>query len=151
TPPDADWKGDGTSGVAIGLVGQVGQDAWSTAVTGPIYSTASILIFSSPHWKRMPTVWPTKHYIKDRIDENLKVNRSLQWWKTHNTWNQQFFDQPARLLPDLTVKTGSFVASPAIGAVGNATTLTAQVQNLGGLAASNIKVAFYDGDPDAGG
>src|SRR5262249_1790200 len=66
TPPVVDWKGDGTSGVAFGLVGQVGQDAWSAAVPGPIYATASILIFSSPHWKRMPTVWPTKHYIKDR-------------------------------------------------------------------------------------
>src|SRR5262249_29879570 len=133
------------------LVGFDGRDAWSPAFPGPIYGPASVLIFSSPHWKRMPTVWPTKNYVKDRIDENLRVNRSLQWWRTHNTWNQQFFDQPARLLPDLAIQAGSLRASPALGVVGNVTTLTAQIQNLGGRPASNIKVSFYDGDPQAGG
>src|SRR5262249_54025982 len=103
------------------------------------------------HWKKMPTAWPTRSIVKGRVGEDLTVSNDYQWWKSHNTWNQQFDQQPATLLPDLAVRSADISGTPSPGTAGNSTTITAQISNVGGLPASNVKVSFYDGDPQAGG
>ncbi|HKD42278.1 MAG TPA: CARDB domain-containing protein, partial [Myxococcaceae bacterium] len=144
-----DFRGDGRSGVAIPT--QTDDNPNWPGNQGVDYAPGQVLIFSSPHWNKMPTAWNARRIVKGRVDENLRVSTDYRWWRTNNTWNQQFDQQPVVLLADLLVRSGDISASPTPGTSGNATTITAQISNVGGLAASNVKVSFYDGDPNAGG
>lgn len=114
----------------------------------PTYGHAEALVFHSPKWHQQPAFWPTSYYAKGRVRDDFSVDDTYQWWRTHNTWNAQFTNEPARLLPDLIALAPSPVPQPTHG---EATTLQAQVRNVGGLPASDIEVSFYDGAPDAGG
>jgi subtilase family serine protease len=117
----------------------------------PWYGRGEALIFASPHWQRHPSVWPTRTLVQGRIGEDLRMRTGYRWWTDHNTWNQQFNQQPARLLPDLVVEASGLRATPAQGTAGEPLVLTARVRNAGGLPASGVRVAFYRGDPAAGG
>jgi hypothetical protein len=52
---------------------------------------------------------------------------------------------------DLAVAAGSLALSPANPAPGTRADITATIDNRGDRPAQNVLVAFYDGDPDAGG
>lgn len=145
-PVVADIAGDGRAQVAVGATGS-SLDSWSSD-GAPLYGQG-VLVFSSAHWKKQPTVWATRVLRKGQLGDDLKLGTDYRWWTGHNTWNQQFDVEPAKLLPDVTVSL--VAASPAPGTAGATSTLTATVKNVGGLNVSNVAVAFYDGDPQAGG
>ncbi|MHB8879698.1 MAG: CARDB domain-containing protein, partial [Myxococcaceae bacterium] len=141
-PVVADLKGDGSSRVVL---------PYAMAGSGTWYGPAEALVFASPHWKKMPTAWPTRNLVKGRIDENLHVTGDYQWWKSHNTWNQQFDQSPSTLKADLVVRAGDVSATPNPAVAGAPVAVSALIHNIGGLPASNVEVTCYDGDPASGG
>jgi hypothetical protein len=56
-----------------------------------------------------------------------------------------------KVLGDLAVFEEDVTLDPPDAAVGEVTTIRAVVRNLGDVAAANVEVAFYDGDPSEGG
>ncbi|MFN0061130.1 MAG: CARDB domain-containing protein [Myxococcaceae bacterium] len=149
-PVVADVFGNGKSAIVIGKQGR-GIEEWSLPNEYALYGPGQFAIFTSPHWKKQPKVWATRAHVKGRIDESLHVNSTYRWWTDHNTWNQQFDAVPAELRPDLELRQGEFVAAPAQPAAGASSTVSVTLHNVGGVAASNVRVAFYDGNPDSGG
>jgi subtilase family serine protease len=111
---------------------------------------SDFVVLSSVHWHQMPKVWNQSNYVRSQVDEHLQLASHFQPWKTHNTWGEQFLDQPAQLLPDLTVASNDLSTSPATPTEGDPATVSVVVHNLGGLAASDLTVDLYDGDPDGG-
>ncbi|HEY3158875.1 MAG TPA: CARDB domain-containing protein [Vicinamibacterales bacterium] len=117
----------------------------------PVYPPETFLVFSSVHWKKMPPTWNHRTYIRGQVDDKLQFKHDYQWWKTHNTWMQQFDVEPVKLLPDVAVLAGDVTSSPAPVVAGGIATLRATVRNVGGISASNVRVAFYDGNPQSDG
>ena len=141
-PVVADVYGNGKSAIVLGR--RHGEP--TNGVLG-----GQALIYTSASWKKQPALWPTRALRKGQINDDLSVSTDYRWWTGHNTWNEQFDVEPARLLPDLVVRAGEVFSTPASPAAGTTAALTATLRNLGGLNASNVRVAFYDGDPQAGG
>lgn len=143
-PTVADLSTDG------GAFAIVSYAAWQSqaSVEQPHYGHAEALVFSSKHWKTQPSHWPHWQFAKGQIREDLSVDERNQWWRTHNTYNAQFVNEPAMLMADLMLETR---ADGGVPASGSTFALSATLKNVGGVAASNAQVAFYDGAPDAGG
>lgn len=140
----SDLVGQGTSSkVVLGFVrGQGTSASLASQFEG------GLLIFGSAHWsQRQPTAWPTMRLTKGAIGEDLKLGNDYRWWTTHNTHNHQFFDEPARSLADLEVA----LSVPTTPRANTSVPLAATVTNVGGLPATGVSVAFYDGRPDRGG
>lgn len=116
------------------------------------YPPAAVDVFSSVHWKRMPTVWNRPFYVKGEVDSHLHFLGNYQPWKTGNTWLDQYVgNTPATLLVDLTVGAKDIALSPMQPASGGTAQVQVTVHNVGGVAASNVDVEVWDGDPKAGG
>lgn len=145
-PVVADARGDGTARILVGTIGD-SLDHWPSS-GAPNYGQG-VLVFGSPHWKKQPPTWPTRTLVKGRIGDDLRLVAGYRWWTGHNTWNQQFDVEPARLLPDLELRAGD-VSTGAPLTAGEATTLSALVHNVGGISASAVRVSFYDGEPPSG-
>ncbi|MBK7862411.1 MAG: hypothetical protein IPJ65_28140 [Archangiaceae bacterium] len=147
-PVVVDATGTGQTRVIVGYMPR-GSPLTATG-GGPFYGRAQALIFRGQSWKaKMPTAWATRNVIKGQLDENLRLasgSNSLRWWTTHNTWNDQFDVEPAKLLPDLALT----VPSQGPATANQTFTLTATLKNVGGLTASDIPVTFYDGDTAIG-
>ncbi|HYV49245.1 MAG TPA: CARDB domain-containing protein [Myxococcaceae bacterium] len=147
------------SAVVAGLSGDRGSMVVGIRSTAPAvllstetnihYGPGEVAIFSSPHWRHVPAVWPTHALQHSRIGEDLRVSNDYRWWTHDNTWQHQYQDQEARLLADLTI--ASVTLTPSSPAAGTAVALTATVKNVGGLDSPAVTVAFYDGAPTAGG
>jgi hypothetical protein len=144
-PVVADVDGDGRGEVVV-----MYSPATVSSVQ-PRYAFANQLVFGSEHWKKMPTVWNSRTYVHGQVDEHLHFLHDYQPWKTHNTWMQQFDEEPARLLPDFEVVAKEISCGPVTPLSGGSATLTAVIHNVGGVPAANVEVRFYDGDPDHGG
>ncbi|MBZ4420466.1 CARDB domain-containing protein [Myxococcus sp. RHSTA-1-4] len=152
-PVVADIDGDGRAEVLVaGASWSCRTDIWPQT-QAPDYGCNQVFIYASSHWAKQPTAWPTRFLRKGQVGEDLKVSTDYRWWtKSHgNTFNQQFDQEPARLLPDLAVTSRDLSSVPVMGTAGASLQLSAVVHNLGGLPASNVKVSFFDGDPKAGG
>nr|WP_228530664.1 MULTISPECIES: CARDB domain-containing protein [Myxococcaceae] len=119
----------------------------------PVYGCNQVLVYASPHWKKLPSTWPTRSLRRGQVGDDLRVSPDLRWWlkPEGNTYNQQFDKEPSRLLADLALAATPLTALPAQGRVGAQVQLTANVRNVGGLSASDVRVVFYDGDPAQGG
>ncbi len=147
-PVVADVSGAGVSSNIILTY----QESSGTAATNQLpglanYYDGNVLIYGSPHWKRQPTAWPTARFVHGRVGEDLRLSTNYRWWQTHNTFHEQFYDVPARLLADVR---GRLPAFSPVSANQNVS-VTATVTNVGGLPASDVAVAFYDGRPSEGG
>lgn len=145
-PVVAGARADGRARILSGMMGD-SLDTWSPDGS-PMYGQG-VLVFTSSHWTQLPGLWPARTHVARRVDAQLKWNTAYRWWTDHNTWNQQFADAPSRLLADLELRDGGLVAS-ASPTVGQSSTLTATVRNVGGVVATNASVTFFDGEPDAG-
>jgi len=91
----------------------------------------------------MPTAWPTRYLVKGQIDESLHFAggaASYRWWTTHNTYNQQFDVEPARLLPDLLAE----VPAQGPATLGQSFAMQVTVKNEGGLPASGVTVQLFE-------
>jgi subtilase family serine protease len=155
-PLVADVEGDGHAEVLVGRntdCNHADGSAWAHDNQWPQYGCNQVLVYASPHWKRQPTAWPTRTLRRGQLGEDLRLGGDFAWWRSvnGNTYNQQFLDAPARLLPDLTLASVALTATPQVGAAGQTVQLAAQVRNAGGLPADGVRVAFFDGDPAAGG
>ncbi len=148
----ADLDADAHAELLVSRNSDCGTEIWAYN-EWPELGCNQVLIYSSPHWTQQPTAWPTRFLRKGQLGEDLKVGNDHRWWTSYttNTFNQQFLDTPARLLPDLSVVSKDVSSMPVMGAAGTQVLLSALVRNLGGLPASDVKVSFYDGDPKTGG
>ncbi len=150
-PVIADVDGNG-HGDILEADGTVGSWTGFDPSNDNRFSPAAVDVFSSVHWKKMPTVWNRAFYVKGEVDEHLHFLGDYQPWKTHNTWLDQFSgSSPAKLLADLTVGTKDIVLAPVQPAAGDTAQVQVTVHNVGGLPASNVGVEVWDGDPKDGG
>lgn len=149
TPVVVDLDADGHADIAIPFI--EGTAPPTQLRDHPQYGRGEVLIFSSVHWKKQPALWPTRSIRKGQVGADLRMGSDYRWWTTHNTWNQQFDVEPATLMADLAIRNADITVSPQSPTVGGNQTVTVTLRNVGGVAASGVHVALYDGDPAAGG
>lgn len=134
-------------------------DVWTT-LYDPVfgaYSDPIRLTDDAARETQLALAWdatgdPSAAYLKVNYDQQIRTISS-----GGNTYevlanvpiSSDLYLLAHRPRPDLTVS--SFELSPSNAGPGEAVELQANVGNLRGKGATGVKVAFYDGDPDAGG
>ncbi len=148
----ADVDGDGHGEVVV----NVQPDGSDYGLSPGYESHASLYIFGSDaHWQAMPNVWSGNQYHHQFNPDLTLTKDAYAPWTTHNSWREQFLNQPVTLRPDLVVGRpdgGSDIQVTPTGPLTGATASVAvTVHNEGGAAASDVPVDLYVGDPDGGG
>jgi hypothetical protein len=136
-------------------------DIWTTVYDGATdtYSLPVRLTQDDmTHEQQLSSAWdpegnPSAVYIKRQLttEERQVRGEDGNWYPVPVTVpaRADLYLLAHRPKPDLTISQLWFDPSNAGG--GSRVTMTATVRNLRALGASNVKVRFYDGDPNAGG
>ncbi len=121
-------------------------------VVADLNNPPGIRVFENIDDLWMPTrhIWNQHAYHIDNINDDLSIPRHpTPSWLSHNTFRlNTFADRDARDSADLTASVLGLIDNGA----GQPLSLKVRIGNAGLLQSPNgLDVAFYDGDPDAGG